>query len=50
MRYLKVTAQDRSFSYIDRNGVVDRRDQELVRHLCNVFLAFKWYEESCPVQ
>ncbi|KRA13554.1 hypothetical protein [Pseudomonas sp. Root569] len=30
---------------VDRNGVVNQSDQELVRHLCNSFLAFKWYEK-----
>lgn len=29
---------------IDRNGVADKADKELIRTLCTTFLAFEWYE------
>ena len=31
-------------SDVDRNGVADKADKELIRALCTAFLAFKWYD------
>ncbi|MBV4479598.1 hypothetical protein [Pseudomonas khavaziana] len=30
---------------VDKNGVVDEVDKELIRSLCSNFLAFKWYTD-----
>lgn len=31
---------------VDKNGVVDQADKELIRALCSSFLAFKWYKDN----
>lgn len=33
-------------SDVDKNGVADKADKELLRTLCNSFLAFEWYENK----
>lgn len=33
-------------SDMDKNGVADKADKELLRTLCNSFLAFEWYENK----
>ncbi|WP_254865873.1 hypothetical protein [Pseudomonas fluorescens] len=30
---------------VDRNGVADKADRELIRSLCTAFLALAWYEQ-----
>lgn len=32
-------------SDVDRNGVADKADKELIRSLCKAFLALAWYEQ-----
>ena len=31
---------------VDRNGVTDQADKELIRSLCSSFLAFKWFKDN----
>lgn len=31
---------------VNRNGVADKADKQLIRSLCSSFLAFKWYERA----
>lgn len=35
-----------SHTDMDKNGVVDQADKELIRSLCSSFLAFAWYTDS----
>lgn len=35
-----------SHTDMDKNGVVDQADKELIRSLCSSFLAFAWYTDN----
>lgn len=36
-------------SDVDKNGIANNADKELIRALCNGFLAFNWYEQEAEV-